>query len=82
MSELNPQPLPPRRIRVAVPGEIMNDLERFQKVQASVLGRVGGCSHCTSGLQIDWHEYEQWVVDVEGAVHPIAPAAVLGVREV
>lgn len=79
MSELNPQPLPPRAVRVAVPGEIFNDLERFQKVQASILGRLG-CPGCTSGLQILWHDYENWVVDVEGSVRPVAPGAVLGIR--
>jgi hypothetical protein len=77
MSELNPQPLPPRAVRVAVPGEIFNDLERFQKVQASILGRAG-CPGCTSGLQIIWQNYENWVVDLEGAVHPAIPGALVG----
>jgi hypothetical protein len=75
MSELNPQPLPPRAVRVAVPGEILNDLERFQKVQASILGRVG-CAGCTSGLQLIWQNYENWVVDLEGRVHPGAPVGI------
>jgi hypothetical protein len=79
MSELNPQPLPPRAVRVAVPGEILNDLERFQKVQASLLGRIG-CAACTSGLQILWQDYENWVVDLEGSVRPAAPGTVLGAR--
>jgi hypothetical protein len=79
MSELNPQPLPPRTIRVAVPTEILNDLSRFQKVQASVLGRAGHPG-CTSGLQIDWHEYENWVVDLEGEVRPVLSSPVLYAR--
>jgi hypothetical protein len=77
MSGLNPQPLPPRAIRVAVPSDILNDLERFQKVQASVLGRAGHPG-CTSGMQVIWQEFESWVVDLEGAVHPVAPGAVIG----
>jgi hypothetical protein len=76
MSGLNPQPLPPR-VQVAVPNEILFDLERFQKVQASILGRAGHPG-CTSGLQIDWHNYENWVVDLEGAVRPAIPGAVVG----
>jgi hypothetical protein len=79
MSELNPQPLPPRAVRVAAPGEILNDLARFQKVQASVLGRAG-CPGCTSGLQIIWQDFENWVVDIEGSVRPVAPGEVLGAR--
>jgi hypothetical protein len=69
MSALNPQPLPPRAIRVQVPSEILNDLERFQKVQASLLGRVGHPG-CTSGYQFDWHIYENWAVDQGGQLHP------------
>jgi hypothetical protein len=74
MSDLNPQPLPPRAIGVSVPHEILHDLDRFQKVQASILGRVG-CPHCTSGYQFDWHIYENWAVDQAGRVHPEAMAA-------
>lgn len=77
MADLNPQPLPPGAIRVAVPHEILNDLERFQKVQASVLNRAG-CPHCTSGLQIDWLHYKDWVVDPAGEVQPVLPNNVIG----
>jgi hypothetical protein len=79
MSELNPQPLPPRAVQVAVPGDILGDLERFQKVQASLLARLG-CAGCTSGKQIIWQDYENWVVDVEGSVRPVAVGEVLGAR--
>lgn len=79
MTDLNPQPLPPV-IRVSVPTEIMNDLERFQKVQASVLGH-GGCNTCTSGLQIIWQNYENWFVDLEGSVRPVLPNSVFSARE-
>lgn len=79
MSELNPQPLPPKAIRVAVPGDYLNDLAQFQKIQASVLGRLG-CPGCTSGFQIDWHLYENWVVDLHGAVNPVEVGALAGQR--
>lgn len=69
----------PNVIRVTVPGDILNDLERFQKVQASVLGRAGH-PHCTSGLQLVWQNYENWAVDLEGAVHPVAPGEMLDLR--
>jgi len=81
MNELNPQPLPPKTIRVSVPGEVLNDLERFQKVQASVLGRAG-CAACTSGMQIIWQNFENWVVDVEGGVRAVFPGETLAVRGV
>jgi hypothetical protein len=76
MSELNPQPLPPRAIRVEVAGDILNDLERFQSVQASILNKVG-CPTCTSGVQILWQEYENWVVDGAGGVLPVAQGGVV-----
>lgn len=79
MSELNPQPLPPRAIRVEVPGDILTDLDRFQKVQASLLARLG-CAGCTSGKQIIWQDYENWVVDFEGSVRPAAVGEALGTR--
>jgi hypothetical protein len=80
MSDLNPQPLPPRAIRVQVPFEILNDLDRFQKVQASLLGRVG-CGHCTSGYLFDWHIYENWAVDQAGQLHPQVGALGSELRE-
>ncbi len=51
MSELNPQPLPPREVAVTVhlPGAVLGDLESFQKVQASIFDRFG-CGGCNSGI--------------------------------
>ena len=43
MTDLNPQPLPPLRVvNVELPHAIMNDLDAFQKVQASLLHLAGG----------------------------------------
>lgn len=77
MAELNPQPLPPGgAVRVQVPSEILNDLDRFQKVQATILGRLG-CTGCTSGIQLIWQNYENWVVDGAGGVHPMVSGDVV-----
>ena len=77
MSEfLNPQPLPPgdKLIRVQAPAEILNNLERFQEVQASLLAKTGHPG-CTSGMQFLWLAYEQWAVDPSGEVNPVIAGA-------
>jgi hypothetical protein len=49
MSELNPQPLPPgAAIRITAPAAVLNDLETFQRAQASVL-REAGCPAAPRG---------------------------------
>lgn len=69
--ELNPQPLPPgRTIRVSVPASVMFDLEKFQRAQASVLAQVG-CPYCTSGVNIFWQTYSEYVVDPSGEARPV-----------
>ena len=67
---LNPQPLPPRQIPVHVPAEILNNLEAFQRVQASLLTKAGHPG-CTSGMQFVWQAYEEWAVDPSGEVQPV-----------
>jgi len=71
MSELNPQPLPPRRIRVQIPASVMYDIDKFQEAQRSVLGELG-CEGCNSGLPIWWEMYEDFVVNAELQVRPVA----------
>ena len=71
MADLNPQPLPPRSIKVHLPPNLLYDLDSFQKVQRSVLNQVG-CPGCTSGIQIHWQIFEQFVVNDVGDIHPIA----------
>ena len=73
---LNPQPLPPGRsiIRVRAPAEILNNLDRFQEVQASLLAKAGHPG-CTSGMQFLWQVYEEWVVDPSGEVNPVIGGA-------
>ena len=58
---INPQPFPPREIAVHVPIEVLHDLERLQKVQSSVLGKLG-CQACCSGFDIRWQAFDEFVV--------------------
>lgn len=71
--ELNPQPLPPREITVTVhvPGDILGNIDAFQKVQRSVFGRFG-CDSCNSGITIDWRRFEEFVVTPDLELHPVA----------
>jgi hypothetical protein len=74
---LNPQPLPPgygRPVRVQAPAEILNNLGKFQEVQASLLAKAGHPA-CTSGMQFLWQAYEEWVVDPSGEVSPLVTSA-------
>ncbi len=73
MSELNPQPLPPAEVAVTVhlPGDILGDLESFQKVQASIFDRFG-CGGCNSGILIDWKRFEEFVVTPGLEIQPVA----------
>lgn len=70
MAELSPQPLPPRVVNVELPNTIMNDLESFQKVQASLLN-LAGCPQCTSGIQFQFRQYENFFVSPAGEVSPV-----------
>jgi hypothetical protein len=71
MPDLNPQPLPPLEIRVTAPGRVLNDLEEFQKVQASVLGHAG-CPGCHSGLRLIWQDFQQYEVGQDGVVRGVS----------
>jgi hypothetical protein len=63
MSELNPQPLPPRsRISVYVPTRALYDLDAMQRITQSVLDKLG-CGRCHSGRILDFLELEEFVVN-------------------
>lgn len=63
MSELNPQPLPPRsQVTVHVPAKVLYDLEAMQRITAQVLDKLG-CPACHSGRILDFRELEQFVVN-------------------
>lgn len=55
-------PLPTRQVRVSIPGKVAYDLEAFQKVQISILDRLG-CPACCSGWDIRWDIHRQFGVD-------------------
>ena len=71
MAELNPQPLPPRVINVDLPPTILNDLDAFQKVHASLL-ELAGCRTCTSGIQFRFRQYENFFVSPTGEISPVS----------
>jgi len=76
MPDLNPQPLPPGTIKVSLPVEVLYNLEAFQKVQASVLGRTG-CPTCTSGGHFIWQMYEEFAVNPALEVTPVLTGTVV-----
>ena len=47
---------------VEVAGDALFDLKKFNKIQESVLGRLG-CGGCTSGYDISWLHINQFHVD-------------------
>lgn len=76
MSELNPQPLPPREVQVTVhvPTAILADIGAFQKVQASIFDRFG-CGGCNSGVVIDFKHLKEFYVTPELEVQPMLRAS-------
>ncbi|MCB0906328.1 MAG: hypothetical protein KDB63_04325 [Nocardioidaceae bacterium] len=72
MAELNPQPLPPIDVTVRVPIEILRDLDAYQKVERSILGKLG-CEGCNSGILVNWRHFEEWFVTPDLDVQPVIP---------
>jgi hypothetical protein len=73
MTELNPQPLPPvQSIRVSAPPAVLNDLETFTKALQGVLQQAG-CPACTSGLNIQWQVFTDFVANEAGEVQAMLP---------
>jgi hypothetical protein len=56
------QALPTNVVQVTLPASAYFNLDRFQKVQATVLGRLGHSS-CTSGFDIRYDFAKRFVVD-------------------
>jgi hypothetical protein len=59
---LNPQPLPPRTVRVMLTRDVAFDLGKMQKVTASILDRLG-CGGCHSGHMIEFLTIQDFVVN-------------------
>jgi len=65
ISELNPQPLPPRsleRVRIYVDADVSYDLKRMNKVVANVLGKLG-CGGCHSGRILEFLDMREFMVN-------------------
>ncbi len=74
MSELNPQPLPPR-VRVYVTHDVAYDLKKMNAITASVLGKLG-CGGCHSGRFLDFVTLQDFVVNPQtlGVQEVVGPA--------
>ena len=55
-------PLPDRTIRVTVPAKVAFDLAAIQKIQGSILDRLG-CAACCSGHDIRFDIARSYMVD-------------------
>ncbi|MGW6378166.1 hypothetical protein ACWFRB_19110 [Rhodococcus sp. NPDC055112] len=62
MTELNPQPLLPKVVRIHVTREIAYDLDKTEKIRANVMDKLG-CRGCTSGHILDFHVIDEFIVD-------------------
>lgn len=69
-------PLPERTVRVTVPRTVAFDLKAIQKVQASILDRLG-CGACCSGFDIRFDVARHFAVDAKGNVHELASGGVV-----
>ena len=64
MSDLNPQPLPPKTVRINVTREIAFDLDKTEKIRRQVMEQLGHPG-CTSGHILDFHILDEFVVNPE-----------------
>jgi hypothetical protein len=51
-----------RVVQVTLPAEVANNLEKFQRVQKDILGKLG-CMACCSGWDIRWDVFQNFHVD-------------------
>lgn len=68
------QPNKANVIRVSMPAASLYDLDRFQKIQKEILGRLG-CGGCTSGLDIRWDFTRNFHVDEKAQIHELGSFA-------
>lgn len=69
-------PTPERPVQISISAKVAFDLKAFQKVQASVLDRLG-CPACCSGMDIRWDIARNFAVDERGAIHNVAAGVVV-----
>src|SRR5215475_13141438 len=75
MAELNPQPLPPRSVRITIPAAVAYNLDAFQKSIASLVERLG-CRPCFSGADCTFLLERDWVIDEKLETHALATSIV------
>jgi hypothetical protein len=68
---------PSKTIRVQVPSSVAFDLTRLQKVQASILDKLG-CAGCCSGFDIRYDIIRSFSVDEKLDVKQLADVAISG----
>lgn len=51
-------------VKVSIPAEVAFDLDRFQKVQTDILGKLG-CMACCSGWDIRFDIERRFIVDAK-----------------
>jgi hypothetical protein len=59
-------------VRVSIPAEVAFDVDRFQKVQRDILGKLG-CQACCSGWDIRFDMEKRFVVDEKLNVRAAGP---------
>jgi hypothetical protein len=69
--ELNPQPLPPRDVRITIPAAVAYNLDAFQKSIASLVERLG-CRPCFSGADCTFLHERDWVINEKLETHVLA----------
>jgi hypothetical protein len=69
--ELNPQPLPPRSVRITIPAAVAYNLEAFQNSIARLVERLG-CRPCFSGADCTFLHERDWVIDEKLETHALA----------
>ena len=65
-----------RTIRVTVPAKVAFDLKAIQKVQGSILDRLG-CPACCSGFDIRFDVARSFVVDQKLNIRELAEGGVI-----
>jgi hypothetical protein len=69
-------PTPERTIQVSIPPQVAYDLKDFQKVQASILDRLG-CPACCSGWDIRYDIIRSFAVDDKLKVREVPQGVVV-----
>ena len=69
-------PTPERAVQVSIPAKVAFDIKAFQKIQTSILDRLG-CQACCSGWDIRWDISRGFGVDDKLNIHEKFPGGVV-----